>query len=311
MRAVLWMALVGIGAGAACARPELPVASARRLPQTVRVRTAGRVLTVPLEDYVLGSALAEVSPVGESAAAVSRIFEVQAILARTYAVFELGRHGAEGFDLCDTTHCQLYDPARIGTSRFTQAARDAVARTAGEVLLYGGRPAETLFHSDCGGHTADAGDVWGGAPVPYLLGGPDDVPALTHRRWQVDVSTDSLRRALNLDPRSEPGRRLDTLDVVTRDASGRAERLEVHGEHMHVVRGEDLRAILNRTLGDRGIQSTRFSVARSGGSYRFQGTGFGHGVGLCQVGAAARARQGQTASAILAAYFPGTQLVRE
>jgi stage II sporulation protein D len=119
-----------------------------------------------------------------------------------------------------------------------------------------------------------------------------------------------LRRALNLDPRSEAGRRLDAVVVVTRDTSGRAERLEVRGEHTHVVRGEDLRAILNRTLGDRGIESTRFSVARAGSTYEFQGTGFGHGVGLCQVGAAARARQGQAAPAILATYFPGTTLAR-
>ena len=61
---------------------------------------------------------------------------------------------AEGFDLCDGVHCQLYEPGRIRTSRFAAVARAAVERTAGMILAYSNRPAEVLFHADCGGHTA-------------------------------------------------------------------------------------------------------------------------------------------------------------
>src|SRR5262245_60525860 len=81
---------------AACQPPQLPE-SAIRLPESVTVRTAGHIDTVALEDYVLGSALAEVSPVDQPPGAVERIFEVQAVLARTYAAGHLGKHRSEGF----------------------------------------------------------------------------------------------------------------------------------------------------------------------------------------------------------------------
>jgi stage II sporulation protein D len=284
-----------------------PAAPALVLPATVRVRTAGRVVTVPLEDYVLGTALSEVSPVSESADTTRRIFEVQAVLARTYVASHLGRHAQEGFDVCDETHCQLYEPARIGTSRFSTVAREAVLSTRGEVLTYADRLTEALFHSDCGGHTAAADQVWGGRAVPYLVGTPDDVPQETHRRWQIVLPAERVRQALNNDTRSAVGRRLTAIQVTARDDSGRATTVEVRGDTTRELRGEQLRAVLNQTFGRQAIQSTRFELAHAASGFRFSGTGYGHGVGLCQVGAAARARRGESVSEILAAYFPGAQ----
>jgi stage II sporulation protein D len=279
------------------------------VPGSIRVQVDGRIRTVPLEEYVLGSALSEVSPVDESPSAAERIFEIQAILARTYASAHVGRHGADRFDLCDGTHCQLYQPDRIRTSRFAAIARRAVSRTAGEVLTFNGRPIDALFHADCGGATAAAADVWGGPRVPYLVGGPD-LDAAPHRAWQFEAPAGRLRTALNAEAPSAVGRRLDAIRVVARDASGRAARLLVTGEHDREVRGDEFRAILNRTFGDRAIQSTRFELSRRGATFVFSGTGYGHGVGLCQVGAATRARRGDAVAAILQAYFPGTELTR-
>src|SRR5207344_896533 len=151
---------------AACAPPKRafpgPMGGSTPVPDTVTVRTGGRVRSVPLDEYVLGAVLSEVTPVGESDATVARIYEVQAIVARTYALSQLGRHRQNGFDVCDTTHCQLYEPARIASSRFSDAARAAVARTTGRVLTFGGHIAEALFHADCGGSTTSADAVWGG-----------------------------------------------------------------------------------------------------------------------------------------------------
>jgi stage II sporulation protein D len=268
------------------------------------------VVSVALEDYVLGSALAETSPLNESPATVDRIYEVQAVLARSYATSHLGRHRAEGFDLCDGVHCQLYDPARLRTSRFAGAARAAVERTAGMILAYSKRPAEVFFHADCGGYTAAADAVWGGPPVPYLAPARDDPPLATHRTWTKVVPIDEVRSALNADGRSRVGATLEGLNVRQRDGSGRAIEVALGGQHAPVLRGEDFRAILNQRLGDTAIQSTRFTVHRSGQTYVFQGTGFGHGVGLCQLGAAARARHGDSLDSILAAYFHGASLVR-
>jgi stage II sporulation protein D len=311
-RALALLCLVALAALAGCAppHPATPVAAVTSLPASVRVRLGTRIVTVPLEDYVLGSALAEVSPVGESVATISRVYQMQAILARTYAVSHLGRHRGEGFDLCDTTHCQLYEPGRAATSRFTVDARAAVAATRGEVLWYAARPIEALFHSDCGGYTAAPETIWGGSPVAYLRPLRDQVPALTHHTWQCAVTREALRAALNADARSAVGERLDALTVVLRDVSGRAAEILLKGERAPVVRGEDLRTILGRAIGPRGLQSTRFAVTRRGSTFVFEGSGYGHGVGLCQLGAMARARRGETVADILAEYFPGARLAR-
>jgi stage II sporulation protein D len=296
---------------AACApaRPvSFPATPAVAVPTDLRVRTEGRMRTVPIEEYVLGAILSEVTPVGEAPDVVGRIYELQSIVARTYAVAHLGRHRAEGFDMCETTHCQIYQPARIASSRFTATARAAVARTTGRILTYGARPAEAFFHADCGGSTAAAEDVWGGRAVPYLRAVVDELPAATHRPWRADLAVDEVRRALNADERTAVGRRLDAIEVLARDDSGRAAGLGVRGERSYTVRGDVLRAVLNRTFGARAVQSTRFDLARQGTRYILTGTGFGHGVGLCQRGAIARLRRGESVGGVLDTYFPGSRV---
>lgn len=309
-RVRLFSILLALGIAAGCVNPRTPRQATFAAPDVIRVRTGGRIVAVPIEDYVLGSALSELTPIGADPAAVSRIFEVQTVLARTYAVAHLGRHQKDGFDLCDLTHCQLYQPGRIKTSRFANAARRAVEATRGVVLMFSNKPAEALYHSDCGGHTASADEVWGGAHVPYLTGAPDHVPSLTHRTWTFDAPIEKVRAVLNLDPRSKVGRRLERIAVTTRDDSGRAQEVQVRGETTRQLRGEDLRAILNSEFGFRAIMSTRLAIERRGASYRFTGTGFGHGVGLCQTGAAARAARGEAVAGILSAYYPGAALTR-
>ena len=290
--------------------PRVPGAIGARvaIPTHLRIRVGNRVQTVPMEEYVLGTALSEIGPVGERDDTVRRVFEVQAILARTYATVHLGRHAAEGFDLCDSTHCQVYQPGRVHTSRFTDAAREAVEETRHRVLVFGGRPIQALFHADCGGHLAPADAIWGGDPIAYLPGGSDDVPVGTHRQWRFIAPSDTLLGALAADPRSDVGTRLDQIAVESRDSSGRAQTVQLSGERQHTLRGEHLRAIVNRTFGPTALMSTRFTVSRTGEGFLFEGTGYGHGVGLCQVGAMARARRGNSVADILAAYFPGARL---
>ena len=307
--ATFFLTLTGGLAG--CAPPNVPAPPPLTLPAEILVQSGGVVVSAALEDYVLATVLSEVSPVGDEPAVAARIFEVQAIVARSYAVANLGRHRAQGFDLCDTTHCQIYDPSRVRTSRLAPLARDAVRSTAGEILTFANRPAETLFHADCGGSTAAADAVWGGRPVPYLLSQIDDLVPRVHRSWRWTVSADDLRSALSRDPRTDVGAVLSDVSVVTRDESGRAEQLVLHGppgETPRLVRGEDLRTAVTRALGPRALQSTRFSVRHTGATFVFEGTGYGHGVGLCQTGAAARARRGETVDAILWAYFAGASL---
>jgi stage II sporulation protein D len=295
---------------AACAPAQTPSPPAFSLPDQIKVRVDGRVRSVPLEEYVLGSVLAEVSPVDETPKTAARIFEVQAVIARTYAVAHVGRHRQQGFDLCDATHCQLYDPARIKTSRFTAIAREAVRETAREVMMYGRRPAEALFHADCGGSTTSADAVWGGRALPYLKPLTDNQPSLSHRSWRFAAAFGKIRDALNRDARSRVGSRLDAIEIVKRDQSGRAASLAVRGTQPQVLRGEDFRAILNQTFGDHAVQSTKLTIARTRNEFVFAGNGFGHGVGLCQIGAAARARRGESIEEIIETYFEGTRVVK-
>jgi stage II sporulation protein D len=274
----------------------------------VRVRIDDRVRVVPLDTYVAGTALSELSPVGETPQNAAKVLEVQAVITRTYAVSHLGRHKTEGFDLCATTHCQVYEPQRLTTSRFSAEAQRAATRTAGRVLLFGGRPAETLFHADCGGHTVDAHDVWGGTAIRYLRGVPDDVPDGTHRAWTSTIPTASLLAALNSDSRTAIGPVLKDVQIARRDDSGRAAEVEIRGSTSRRVRGDQFRAVVSARLGVQALRSTRMSVEARGDHFVFSGTGYGHGVGLCQVGATARVRRGETLEAILGVYYPGSRL---
>jgi len=307
------VAVILVMAAAACGGPTPPAVppagNAIALPGDVRVRLNGQVTRVPLEEYVLGTVLAEIAPANDPPDVVARIYGIQAIIARTYAAYHRGRHEHEGFDLCDATHCQVYQPDRVRTSRFAAAARQAVADTRGQILAYGARPAEALFHADCGGHTAAAEVIWGGR-VPYLVGTVDAVPDQTHRVWQFTVTREQLRTALNAAPTTAVGVELRGVRIASRDASGRAMTLEVSGEHSRTLRGEQVRAAVNQRHGAFAIRSTRFTLSLDGDDYRFDGTGWGHGVGLCQVGAMARIRRGEAVSSVLATYYPGARLLR-
>ncbi len=75
------------------------------------------------------------------------------------------------------------------------------------------------------------------------------------------------------------------------------------------MRGEDFRAVVNAALGSRAVRSTRFTVRKTGGVFRLNGSGYGHGVGLCQAGAAARARRGDSLAQIIGAYYRGVRIV--
>jgi stage II sporulation protein D len=269
-----------------------------------------RVVSVAIEDYVKGSIISEVAPPAEQGEGIARMLEVQAIIARTYALANAGRHRSDGFDLCSATHCQLYQPARLKTSRWAALAESAIKLTRGIVLWYENEPARALYHADCGGHTSSATDVWGGTARPYLQALVDGGPAeRAHAQWAFAIDRHELVGVLNADKRTIVGRSLSAIRVIDRDAAGRAMTVELRGEKAPTLRGETLREILGRALGARTVRSTRFDIERKGDKFLFTGRGFGHGVGLCQAGALARIRSGQKADKIFALYYPGTRLV--
>src|SRR6185436_8014695 len=192
--------------------------------------------------YVVAAALSEVHPDAGNTEFARRVFELQAVIARTYAVTNRGRHAKDGFDLCSTTHCQLYEPVRLTASRWAPVARDAAVRTAGEVLWFEGAPARAVFHADCGGHTSGASAVWGGAAPSYLEGERDNGPAASaHTEWTFGTRAEALRVALNSDTRTAVGEKLDAIEIAGRDGAGRAEKIILRGTRTFVVRGEVFR----------------------------------------------------------------------
>lgn len=313
-RALAVSLFASLAAGCGSGFPAVLPAAPMDAPATLRVQvvdgTKRTIRRVPLETYVEGTILSEFAPAAGEAGVIGRMLEVQAVISRTYAVAHLGRHARDGFDLCATTHCQLFEPGRMRTSRWAPVAAEAVRRTASAVLWHGGAPASALFHADCGGHTSDAAAVWGGRALPYLTGVTDDGAAsAAHRAWHYEATSDAVRRALNASAATRVGDRLTRISVLERDAAGRAVRLTLAGAQTRTVRGEAFRTALTRAFGARTIKSTRFDVRREGAAFVFDGRGFGHGVGLCQAGALARIEAGATPQAVLRRYYPGTTLV--
>ncbi len=201
---------------------------------------------MPVDDYVAGVLAGEAAR-GSSPSAL----EALAITIRTFAMANRGRHRADGFDLCDQTHCQVLRAATAATER-------AAAATAGEVLLYHGAPASVFYTASCGGRTERPSDVWPGADdPPYLPSQPDDAcqgaPA-----WTADLAEGDLARALRAG--GFKGARLRDLKVVDRDRSGRVARLRVDGFTPADISGQDLRVVVGRTLGWQYIKSTAFDL---------------------------------------------------
>jgi stage II sporulation protein D len=297
--------------------PNVPEASVA-IPRSVKVQVNERGITavreMPLETYVRAAALSEFSPAVTEVAAVEPMLEVQALISRTYAVSHMRRHGAEGFDMCATTHCQLVEPQRLESSRWSSASAEAVAKTAGLVLLYDGQPIQALFHSDCGGHTSTASAVWGGVDRPYLIARPDTGAAReAHKPWTYAATLSDVSKALNSDSRTSTGGDVVRIEIASRDDGGRAEHvtLESRGASSNrVVRGDIFRQVLTRAFGARALRSTRFDIRQQGAAVTFSGRGFGHGVGLCQVGARARLSAGATPEEVIRHYYPGAVIGR-
>ncbi|HVE13085.1 MAG TPA: SpoIID/LytB domain-containing protein [Elusimicrobiota bacterium] len=311
--------------------------SDRQLKGEVELRVEGDkglyiVNSLPLEDYVYGVVNEEMP-----SSFPMEALKAQAILARNHALYSkdaLKPHRKDGYDLCDGQHCQVYSGI-TGENKNGRAACDA---TRGRVLRWKGELAQTPYSADCGGHTQDSGEVQGWASLPYLRGTPDsddpgpDGPwhfALwlrsrpsaycaaskhtppAHFRWSRLVPADQLAERIK---RREDVGRLLSIRVLRRSRSGNVNRVEFVGEKGSLVL--DHENSIRTIFGLSAIRSTMFVLESWPGAdgkpaeFALYGGGWGHGVGMCQVGAAGRADAGQDARAILTHYFPGAEIGR-
>lgn len=284
-------------------RPEAAEFSlnGRRYRGALELRHRGAGLTavniVPVDDYLL-SVVPEEMPTDWPAEAL----KAQSIAARSFALKSRGRHAAEGYDLCTTTHCQLYK----GIASEKTASTAAVRATRGEVLTYGGQPIEALFHTDSGGMTESSEDVWG-SRVPYLRAVRDTL--LGTMPWTKTVSKADLEKKL-----AAKGHNIGRLRAIElsplavgraakdRTASGRVKAMTVTGTKGSVtLSGTAWRSLL-------GLKSTLFSAKLTKDSVTFTGFGAGHGLGISQWGAERLAGTGKSYADILHHYYTGVTL---
>jgi SpoIID/LytB domain protein len=294
------VAILGADAAAAPQRRRSPAArqvTTEALPETLRVGVWSGgplvVRTLPLEDYVAGVLLGEAARDSAPAA-----LDALAIAIRTYALHNVNRHRAHGFDVCDQTHCQVLRAA-------TPQTKQAALRTAGQILRYQGVLATVFYSASCGGRTEVPSAVWPGEKdQPYLPSRPDDGCG-GDPVWSAELRTADIGRALLA---SGYRGRLRGLRVLTRDGSGRVGRIAVDGLAPSALTGQELRMAVGSRIGWQHIKSTAFEMRRLKEGYRFEGRGSGHGVGMCVIGSTRLAARGQTAGEILTRYFPGTAI---
>jgi stage II sporulation protein D len=248
----------------------------------------GSVESLPLEVYVARVLVGEAEPNAPDATQ-----QALAIAIRTYAIFNTGRHAKDGYDLCDATHCQVPRPANASSRR-------AALATAGRILTHDGSPAEIFYSASCGGRSESVSDAWGMPSRSYLRSVKDDVHD-DDMEWTLSMPIADLQTALERSGRSG---RLKNVQIAKRSKSGRAAFVKLSGMEPDRISGDQLRA----AVGFARLRSTAFSVKKKDDGITFTGKGYGHGVGMCVIGAGRRARRGETPTEILKHYYPGLKV---
>lgn len=252
---------------------------------------------VPVEDYLYGVVPKEMPPSWNMEA-----LRAQSVAARTFALKNRGRHRAEGYDLCSTSECQVYE----GIGAETKASTEAVDSTRGEVLFYQGVISNALFHTDSGGMTESSENVWGSI-VPYLRSVPE-VQVQT-RPWNRSIpSTQFIQKIETADKKIGHLKdiKLSPLQIGKgkgdRSVSGRVLSMRIIGDKGNTsLSGNKIRALF-------GLPSTLFNVRILKSNVEFSGYGAGHGIGMSQWGAKAFAELGKNYKEILRHYYTGVSV---
>ena len=263
----------------------------------VRVNKGKSSLTVinlaPVEEYLRGVVGEEMSP-----AYPLEALKAQAVAARSFAMKNRGRHEKDGYDICATTHCQVYE----GFEDF-DIVNKAVDETRGEVLTFKEKIADTNFHADSGGMTEAVADVWG-THISYLVP-VKELLELT-APWTMKFSAKDFSSRFGDGFGDLKSIKLSKLTVGKgsgdRTSSGRVKSAQLVGTKKTLtVTGADLRRKFS-------LPSTLFDMKFSGGEVVFTGYGRGHGVGMSQQGAKSYAEKGWKYDKILMHYYSGTKL---
>lgn len=249
-----------------------------------------------IEEYLYGVVGREVSKTWPE-----EVLKAQAVAARTFAIKNLGKHKSDGYDLCDRVHCQVYG----GMSAESDGIIKAVDDTRAEVVSYEDKLAYVFYHANCGGYTENVMNVWGSkVDIPYLRGrrcsyckGSDS------SSWKIFISFFDIKNAM-----SRNGYKVgNVLDVKIKSftKSGRAKAILIRGDiGSATINGNKFRNM----LGAGRVYSCKFKIVNKKDGIQLVGSGSGHGVGMCQVGAKRMADEGASYKDILEYYFSGVKI---
>lgn len=242
---------------------------------------------MPLEDYIKGVVMSEIGDDWDMEA-----LKVQAVIARTYALYQKKKSKEKKFDITSDTSHQVFK-GNPGDTRIAYA----VKHTAGEILTYDGKPIEAFYHSTCGGHTESPEEAFG-KKHPYLKPVKTPCNLSPYQNWTRNISYSAIEDATGINGVKE-------IQAKSKTMTGRVKEVVITGSSSRVtMEATELR----RKLGWKKLPSTDFKMKPNGNSVTFEGKGFGHGVGLCQFGSLEMAKKGKSYKEILATYFPGATI---
>lgn len=272
---------------------------------------------IGMEDYLMSVISSEM----KSSASIE-LLKAHAVISRSWLKARLKDHkaGHEHFDVCADDHCQRYQG-------LTMAVGDdvcrAIDRTWGQVLEYGGDICDTRYSKCCGGRTELFSTCWEDMDLPYLQSVEDpfcdcenssilsqvlndyDLHTADFHDWTVQYTTDELSELVRTRTGIDFGT-IVALEAVERGPSGRIKYLRITGTLREEVIGKEL--AIRKALSSSHLKSSAFEIEKSPDGFVLKGRGWGHGVGLCQIGAAAMAAQGYDYRQILSHYYVGAEI---
>jgi SpoIID/LytB domain protein len=226
------------------------------------------------------------------------------------------------FDVCADDHCQRYQGI---TKQSSPVVEEAIHETRGQVLTYDDEICDARFSKCCGGQTEEFQYCWEDTPKPYLVSFHDpycntndkhvlsqvlndyDQETPDFYRWTVEYSQEQLSELVNRKLKDDFGTITDLIPLE-RGKSGRIWKLKIVGTKKSFTIGKELE--IRRALSETHLLSSAFEVEKSGDKFILHGSGWGHGVGLCQIGAAVMGEQGKPYDEILLFYYRNAQIHR-
>jgi len=273
------------------------------LPIDVYMCDTDRIVTMNLEDYVLGVVAGEMP-----ASFHPEALKAQALAARTYTMLRMRQFGGSGCskhpgaEICaDSTHCQAYrDP--VSVKKDLDKLKDAVYGTAGEVIVYDNKLIDAVFHSTSGGKTENSEEIWSNR-VPYLRSVvsqyEEHSPKFVARQ---EISIDNFVQCIKkLDPEVVINKKniKNEIKVLERSEGGRITIIKIGNK---TFKGMDVRNVL-------GLNSSNFSFDVTASTILFTVVGNGHGIGMSQYGADGMAKNGASYRDIVTNYYQGVAIV--